>query len=97
MRTLYRARRDALLDALAVSAGGLRAGHADAGLHVPAFLPGEDSDQAIAVLAGRKGLDLACLSSHYLGEPQRQGFVLRFSALSPAQIQKSVRKLGALL
>lgn len=46
--------RDALLEAL--TGGGLQAGHADAGLHVPAFLRGQGSDQAIAAAAARKGL-----------------------------------------
>ncbi|MGE0816692.1 MAG: PLP-dependent aminotransferase family protein [Vicinamibacterales bacterium] len=81
MRTLYRERRAALLDALARHAGDvLDVGEPpDAGLHVAVRLTVDVDDAAVSRALRKAGISAAPLSSYYAGEPRVRGFVLGFA------------------
>jgi GntR family transcriptional regulator / MocR family aminotransferase len=55
------------------------------------------SDRRFAERAEAAGIDLPILSRLYYGEKKQNGFVMGFSALSPAAIRDGVKKLAKLL
>ncbi|TWB20701.1 GntR family transcriptional regulator [Nitrospirillum amazonense] len=97
MRPLYRARRQALMMALAEHAADVldAAGNPEAGLHLVARLrvPGDDAAIAKAVLA--RGVKAAPLSSYYHGSAPAGGFVLGFAGTAEAAMGPAVRILAA--
>lgn len=86
MRTLYRERRAALLDALATHARDvLDIGEPpDAGLHVAVRLTVPVDDVAVSRELRTKGIGAAPLSTYYATTPRVRGFVLGF-ANTPAR------------
>lgn len=98
MRTLYRERRSILAGALEKTLKShLEVVGSEAGLHLTVLLSQRTDDVAIATRAAADQLWLWPLSTHYPGPPQRAGFILGFGNCSPAEIMRSVRKLGYLL
>ncbi len=97
MRTLYAARRRALLDALATHASGvLDAGDPpDAGLHLVARLCIDADDAAISRHALEQRIHAAPLSTYYAGPARQRGFVLGFANATEAQMAPAVKKLVA--
>lgn len=81
MRTLYRERRAALLDALAAHAHDvLDVGEPpDAGLHVAVRLKTDVDDVAVSRDVRTLGISAAPLSSYYAGAAKVRGFVLGFA------------------
>jgi DNA-binding transcriptional MocR family regulator len=54
-------------------------------------------DSEIAERASRQNLWLVPLSTSYLGEPSRHGFILGFGSTAVEEIPNAVRKLRTLL
>ena len=94
MRPIYRARRDALLRALAKHLPSVMPVGASAGLHVLALLP-EGTDEA-AVLARADELDIAVdgLSQYRLAAEVPAGLILGYAQHSESQIEARVEQLA---
>jgi GntR family transcriptional regulator/MocR family aminotransferase len=98
MRSLYRGRRDVLVDSLQRYCGdAITLGDSDCGLHVTAFFrPGTD-DRAVSRRARELGIEVQPLSRFYLGGHARPGGVLGYSALQRSAIVEGARKLARAL
>ena len=94
MRPIYRARRDALLKALAKHLPSVTPVGASAGLHVLALLP--DGIDEAAVLARADELDIAVdgLSQYRLAADVPAGLILGYAQHTEAQIATRVVKLA---
>ncbi len=94
MRPIYRARRDALLRALAKHLPSVMPVGASAGLHVLALLP-KGIDEA-AVMARAEELDIAVdgLSQYRLAADIPAGLILGYAQHSEAQIEARVARLA---
>ena len=68
-----------------------------AGMHLTVALPEGKGDLEIAERAARENLWLWPLSTAYLGEDSRAGFILGFGSTAVAEIPCAVRKLRDLL
>lgn len=97
VRRLYRARRDALVEALRADLGDLVAiGPAEAGVHLLVELPAGVDDVTLAETAQSQGLALTALSPHYSATP-RPGLLLGFGAMSEDKLAEGVRRLAPLV
>lgn len=96
MRTLYRERRAALLDALATHARDvLDVGEPpDAGLHVAVRLTVDVDDVAVSRELRKQGISAAPLSAYYAGATKARGFVLGFANTDGADAATAVRRLA---
>ncbi len=93
MRSLYRRRRDVLLEELGRRFGDLfRISSADTGMHVTARLA-EGDDHQLAAQAAALQLELTPLSRYYLGPKVEQGFALGYAHVPEEEI---VRACGLL-
>jgi GntR family transcriptional regulator/MocR family aminotransferase len=94
MRSLYHARRTALLESLRTELGiPVNVAGEQAGMHLSITLPKGFRDQEIAERAARQRLWLAPLSIYYLQGPAQQGFVLGFSGVPVEGMSRAVRRL----
>jgi GntR family transcriptional regulator/MocR family aminotransferase len=95
MRTLYAARRLALLDALAQQASAMldASDTPQAGLHLVARLTKPVDDAAISRRALAMGVYAAPLSGFYADKPRERGFVLGFAGTPEAAMQRAVGRL----
>lgn len=98
MRTLYLARRDALLTGLASHCDGrLTVHNADAGIHVSTLLPPEYDDTDLVRRMAACGLAASPLSTCYLGPKRRHGLLLGFGGWDERRIGAATRALGEIL
>ncbi len=98
MRTLYKARRTALVDCLRSEFGDLLQIHgSEAGMHLTVTLPPGFSDVEVATAAAREKLWLWPLSLCYTGSPNRQGFLLGYANTPEDQMAAEVRHLRLVL
>ncbi len=97
MRTLYAARREALLTGLAPLHAHLELLPATAGMHLTALLPHGVDDQAITQRAAAQQLEIAPLSAYALGPLERGGLILGYAPFSPAVILAASQRLGSVL
>ena len=98
MRVLYRERRSALVDCVRKELGSAVEVMGDAaGMYLTVTLPQGSRDLEIAERAARQNLRIWPLSSSYMGEEPRQGFILGFGSTPVPAIAPAVRKLGQLL
>jgi len=95
MRTLYRERRAALLDALATHASDvLDVGEPpDAGLHVAVRLKVDVDDVAVSRDVRKQGISAAPLSAYYAGATKVRGFVLGFANTGGADATRAITAL----
>jgi GntR family transcriptional regulator / MocR family aminotransferase len=94
MRPIYRERRDALLESLAVRLPQLRPSGIAAGLHLVAWLPpGVDEGEAIAA-AARHGVAIAGVSPYRLESTGPGGLIFGYSDLAPDAIRRGVALLA---
>jgi GntR family transcriptional regulator / MocR family aminotransferase len=98
-RRVYRRRRDALIAALARWLPGATPGGIAAGLHILVTLPHRDEDSMIAERARAAGVRVYPLSMYRTSRrpDQPPALVLGYGALSPAEMERGVRLLGAAL
>ncbi len=97
MRVLYHERRNALVESLRDEFGS--AGEVlgdEAGLQLVWALPEGTPDVPIAEKAAREGLYAWPLSSSYLDDVRRPGFILGFGGVEARSIPKEVRRLAQL-
>lgn len=96
MRTLYKLRRDVLVEALGRELGThLHVSVPETGLHLVGQLLTPLSDVQIAQEAGRRELELHPLSACYLSPTRRQsGLVLGYAAYGEEEIQAGVHTLA---
>jgi GntR family transcriptional regulator/MocR family aminotransferase len=98
MRTLYKARRTALVESLRAEFGDLLTIHGtEAGMHLSVTLPEGYRDVEIAVRAAKEKLWLWPLSPCWMGEKRRQGFILGFGNIPEEQMRAAVWHLRQVL
>lgn len=95
----YRARRDRLVEALAVGLPGAEPLGAAAGVHVVLPLPDEIDDVAIAAAAAERGIMVRPLSPSYLPGAERgttplRGLLLGYARLTLGRIDEAVGELA---
>jgi GntR family transcriptional regulator/MocR family aminotransferase len=98
MRTLYRERRDVLLDAIARRLPGrVEVKRADTGLYLTGWLqPGAD-DREISRRAALEGLDLPALSRYYHGRRPQPGLLFNYANVTPADIRRGIDILATIV
>jgi GntR family transcriptional regulator/MocR family aminotransferase len=94
MRPRYRARRDALVEALAEHLPEWRIGGVAAGLHTVALLPEHVDEQSLLARAERHGMRLHGLAWFRVAAPGPPGVVLGYGGLSEPAITRLVPRLG---
>ncbi|GAA4723109.1 GntR family transcriptional regulator / MocR family aminotransferase [Promicromonospora umidemergens] len=92
VRRRHRARRDALLAALAAELPDSTAHGVAAGLHLLVTVPGTD-DVAVARRAGEAGVRVQPLSAHRLGAGP-SGLVIGYAANTPDRLREAVRRIA---
>ncbi|MCF4123404.1 PLP-dependent aminotransferase family protein [Antribacter sp. KLBMP9083] len=92
VRRRHRARRDALLAALATHLPDGTAHGVAAGLHLLVTLPGID-DAVVARRAAEAGVRVHALSSHRVGDGP-PGLVIGYAANTPDRLQEAVRRIA---
>lgn len=95
VRRRHRARRDALLAALATQLPGSTAHGVAAGLHLLVTVPSID-DAAVVRRAGEAGVRVQPLSAHRLGDGP-SGLVIGYAASTPDQLHEAVRRIARAL
>jgi GntR family transcriptional regulator / MocR family aminotransferase len=94
MRPLYRARRDALLQALAQHLPDLEPAGIAAGLHLVAWLPEDLDEAAVIKAAAREGVAVAGVTPYRLAPAARGGLIFGYSNLREQAIADGVGRLA---
>ncbi|WP_424684200.1 PLP-dependent aminotransferase family protein [Frateuria sp. YIM B11624] len=98
MRTLYAARRAALLDAIGRHLPGrLQVVGAEAGMQLAALLPDDVDDLALSRRAAKAGVSVRPLSQCYRGPAQRNGLILGYGGVDARAIEEGIRRLARCL
>ncbi len=98
VRRLYRARRDALVTALAALLGDVVSiGPAEAGIHLLVGLPERVDDVELAQAAQRLGIEFTPLSPHFYSTSPKSGMLLGFGAQSEEQLADGIGLLAPLV
>jgi GntR family transcriptional regulator / MocR family aminotransferase len=98
MRVLYQERRTALVESLSRELGSsVEVIGSEAGMHLTVTLPNGTDDVDIAERAARQNLWVWPLSTTYLGQATRTGFILGFGSTAISDIPHGVQKLRDLL
>jgi GntR family transcriptional regulator/MocR family aminotransferase len=98
MRTLYRERQEALLDAARDELDGiLDVRPATSGMHLVGWLPEGVDDVEASRAAAREGVDTAALSRYALEPLRRAGLLLGYAAFHEDQLRDGVCRLAAAL
>jgi GntR family transcriptional regulator/MocR family aminotransferase len=92
MRSIYRGRRDVLLDSLARRLPAFQPAGASAGLHVLAYLPSGLDEAEIIDAAAAAGIGLAGLSPRRVA-PGPPGLIFGYGAIAEGAIDEGVRRL----
>jgi GntR family transcriptional regulator/MocR family aminotransferase len=96
MRTLYRGRQAALIEALRREAGDLvEAEPSDAGLHLTAWLPEGLDDKEVARAAAARGVESRPMSSFYAQGCGRPALLLGYAAFDRGQLRHGAARLYA--
>src|SRR5690242_2851702 len=94
MRPVYRARRDALLAALAEHLPELEPAGIAAGLHLVAWLPEDLEEGAVIAAAAREGVAVAGVAPYRLSPAPRGGLIFGYSDLHEHAITDGIRRLA---
>jgi GntR family transcriptional regulator/MocR family aminotransferase len=94
MRPVYRARRDALLQALAEHIPELAPAGIAAGLHLVAWLPEGLEESAVIDAAADEGVAVAGVSPYRLAPSRRGGLIFGYSNLSERVIADGIARLA---
>jgi len=94
MRPVYRARRDALLTALAQHLPELRPAGIAAGLHLVAWLPQDLEEATVIAAAARAGVAVAGVSPYRLSPAPRGGLIFGYSNLNERAITDGIIRLA---
>ncbi|MCT2587525.1 MocR-like pyridoxine biosynthesis transcription factor PdxR [Actinophytocola gossypii] len=93
-RALYRARRDALLTAVAEHLPAWRPVGVAAGLHVVLRLPDGTDDAEVRRRVAERGVHVVALSE-YSADPPYPGLVVGYAATSPDRLRAAVAEIAA--
>jgi GntR family transcriptional regulator / MocR family aminotransferase len=93
-RTLYRRRRDALLDALAEQLPSWQPIGISAGLHVLLRLPDGTDDSVVQQQLARRGVNAPALRA-FSSNPPYPGLVIGYAATPPDQLRAAVTEIAA--
>jgi len=96
-RTVYRARRDALVAALAAHAPGLRVGGIAAGLSVALYLPAESDDREIERAASDAGIRVQALSRYAIEDRGDRGLVIGYGRMHETAIEPAIAALSRVI
>ncbi len=94
MRTLYRRRRDAVLDALATEVPEATVGGVAAGLHVTAALPDHHDERAVQAAARALGVALSVLGDYRPEAPFPPTLIIGYPHLTDRAIAQGVALIG---
>jgi GntR family transcriptional regulator / MocR family aminotransferase len=94
-RSMYRARRDALLTALASCLPEWRPVGVAAGLHVVVRLPEGTDDTLVSRQLAERGVNASALSTYAAEYSPYPGLVLGYAALSPDRLRAAVAEIAA--
>jgi GntR family transcriptional regulator/MocR family aminotransferase len=94
MRTIYRRRRDALLDALATMLPDFRPVGISAGLHVLTWLPEDIDESTLVTAAARRRLGVYGISPFRLQQRGPGGLLFGYAGLSERTIIDGIRLLA---
>jgi GntR family transcriptional regulator / MocR family aminotransferase len=95
MRTVYRARRDALVSALAEELPDTRVSGIAAGLHATVRLPDSDDEAAIVEEARRRRIEVGPMAEHWADPTGRPPtLLLGYGQIQEAAIRPAVRALA---
>jgi GntR family transcriptional regulator/MocR family aminotransferase len=97
VRTIYRTRRDALIEALAQHLPEVGVEGVAAGVHLLARLPAGLDDQRAVADASAHGIRAEALSTHCFVPPSQGGLVLGYGRLHETAIPAAVEALAAVL
>jgi GntR family transcriptional regulator/MocR family aminotransferase len=98
MRTLYMARREAVLQAIGRYLGDrLEVIGTEAGMQLAGLLADGIDDVAVSRKAALHGVSVRPLSPCYLGPSPRSGLILGYGGANAGQIDEGVRKLSLCL
>ena len=98
MRTLYKSRREALVESLDKELGGLVEIHgSEAGMHLSVTLPDGYDDNEIAARAAKEKLWLWPLSPCWTGPGARSGFILGYGNTPAEQMRSEAGRLRKLV
>jgi GntR family transcriptional regulator/MocR family aminotransferase len=98
MRSVYAARRAALLEAVASELPGCVVSGVSAGLHATVRLPGRIDEPEVVARALERSIGLRFMSHHYLGrKPRASTMLLSYSGRSESAIRSGIRGLAAVL
>jgi len=92
--TMYRARRDTLLTALAQHLPELEPAGIAAGLHLVAWLPADLEEGTVIEAAAREGVAVAGLSPYRLSPAPRGGLIFGYSNLNQRAIADGIMRLA---
>jgi GntR family transcriptional regulator/MocR family aminotransferase len=97
LRPIYRARRDALLDALARHLPELRPVGASAGLHVLAWLPPDLDEATVVEAAAVRGVRIQGVGPRPGGAAVPGGIIFGYGALGETAIERAIDRLASAL
>jgi len=98
MRTLYAARQEHLIKALARETGDLfRVPKLEGGMQLAAYLPDGTDDVAAADAVQAARVLTTPLSGYYLDEPDKRGLYLGYAGVPEHDIDRAAKKLGIAL
>jgi GntR family transcriptional regulator / MocR family aminotransferase len=97
VRTIYRRRRDVLIDALETKLPGLSIEGVAAGVHLLLRLPAGIDDAQVVETARTRGLRVEALSSHCIAPLEEGGLVLGYGRLHESAIPTAVGELAAVM
>jgi len=95
VRPMYRARRDALLDALERHLPALDPCGASAGLHLLAWLPDEVDERAVLGAAVGAGVGLNGLARRWFAPGGRRGLIFGYGTIHERDVEPGIRTLAA--
>jgi GntR family transcriptional regulator / MocR family aminotransferase len=95
MRVRYRARRDAVIEALAAELPEAVIRGIAAGLHVTAELPATDDEEAIQRAAAERGVGMATMSDYGTSGGHPPTLILGYSQMSESRIRSGIRELAS--
>jgi GntR family transcriptional regulator/MocR family aminotransferase len=95
MRVRYRARRDAVTQALAAELPEAVIRGIAAGLHVTAELPATDDEVAIQRAAAERGIGIATMSDYGTSGGHPPTLILGYSQMSESRIRSGIHELAS--
>jgi len=96
MRRAYKARHDALVEAMAALSTRIDLQATASGFHTVGLLPDDADEERIVAGARERGIIVAALSRYCMTPIGRKGLVLGFGGVTPDEIRRGVKALRTL-